>query len=131
MARAIEKERAGLPSKMTRFVGTGAVNTALTFVTYQLLLLVIPYWLAYTLSFAGGIVFAALVNARLVFEVRLRLGNGVRFAFFYVVSYLIGLALLSLLVAGVGIPAALAALIIIPIMLPINFFGSRIALEEA
>jgi hypothetical protein len=38
-----------------------------------------------------------------------------------------GIALLSLLVSGVGIRAALAALIVIPVMLPINFFGSRIA----
>ena len=126
-----EQLRARLPNQMGRFIGVGAVNTVLTFALYQvLLLLLMPYWLAYTLSFAAGIVFAALVNARFVFDIGLGLGNAFRFALFYLASYVLGLVLLSLFVSELGISAAFAAFLVIPFMLPINFFGSRLALAE-
>ena len=73
---------AHLPRQMARFGGVGALDTALTFVLYQVLLLLLPYWLAYTLSFAAGIAFAVLVNARFVFEIGLGPRSAVRFVLF-------------------------------------------------
>jgi putative flippase GtrA len=122
---------ASLIRQIRRFIGAGAARTLLTLGFYQLLLLAAPYWLAYTLSFITGVLLAALVNSHFVFETGLELRGAVRFTFFYVASYVLGLTLLSALVADFAIPAAFAAFIVIPLMLPINFFGSRLALKPS
>jgi putative flippase GtrA len=120
-----------LKVEMTRFIGTGAARTLLTLALYQLLLLAMPYWLAYTLSFVTGILLAVFVGAYYVFGSGLVLRGLARFTLFYLASYVVGLGVLHVLVAGFGVSAALAAFIVIPLMLPINFIGSRIALRSS
>lgn len=121
----------GLTIEMMRFVGVGAARTLLTLGFYQLLLLAMPYWLAYTLSFVAGILLAAHVNAHFVFNSGIDMRGLARFTAFYLTSYVIGLVVLNVLVAKFAIPAAFAACIVIPLMLPINFIGSRIALRSS
>jgi putative flippase GtrA len=117
-----------LSAQFGGFLAVGAVNTLLTLLLYEALVLVMPYWLAYTLGFAAGIAFALFANAGLVFGRPVTIASAARFVLFYLVSYAAGLGVVVLLVEGVRIPAALAPLGAVAIMLPINFIGSRLAL---
>ena len=117
-----------LGREASRFVGVGALNTLLTFLLYQALLFAVPYQVAYTLSFAAGIVFSAVVNARVTFGTTLTARTGLRFAAFYLFNYGLGLALLTVLVEFGGISPVIAPVLAIVLLLPVSFFGSRIAL---
>jgi putative flippase GtrA len=110
------------------FLAVGAINTLLTLLLYEALILVMPYWLAYTLGFAAGIAFALFANAGLVFGRPVTIASAARFVLFYLVSYAAGLGIVVLLVEGIRIPAGLAPLGAVLVMLPINFLGSRLAL---
>jgi putative flippase GtrA len=111
------------------FVAVGAVNTVLTLLLYEALILVMPYWLAYTLSFALGIAFALFANAGLVFGRPVTIATAVAYALFYLVSYAAGLGIVVLLVEALRVPAGLAPLGAVAVMTPINFIGNRFLLR--
>jgi putative flippase GtrA len=119
-----------LQRQFARFVGVGAANTILTFVLYEILILYLPYSVGYTISFVAGIAFAALANSRLVFRIRLESRNTIRFIVFYVSSYFLGLFLMVVAVEKLGLPVAIAPFFLVAVMLPFNFFGSRLALSR-
>jgi putative flippase GtrA len=119
-----------LQHRFARFVGVGVANTITTFLFYEILLLLFPYPTAYTISFVTGVVFAAIANSRLVFRVRLESTNSIRFIVFYVSSYLIGLLLIVVAVERLGLPAPIAPFLVVAVMLPVNYFGSRLALNR-
>jgi putative flippase GtrA len=119
-----------LTVEIARFIKTGAARTLFTLGLYQILLLAMSYRLAYTLSFTIGILLAAFVNAFLVFDSSLDLRSLTRFALFYLASYAVGLGLLSMLVAEFAVSPVLAPFMVIALMLPINFIGSRITLQS-
>jgi putative flippase GtrA len=112
------------------FLAVGLANLALTLLVYEALILVMPYWLAYTLSFAVGIAFALFANAGLVFGRPVSIASAVPFVLFYLVSYAAGLGIVVLLVEAIRIPAGLAPFGAIAILVPINFIGTRFVLER-
>lgn len=118
-----------LPGTGVRFVAAGALNTVLTFLLYQVLILFAVYPLAYSISFVAGIVFAANVYARTVFKVELRPKTATCFAIFYIASYLVGLGLLVFVVDYLSTPKWLAPVFVMMVMVPLNFFGSRLTLD--
>lgn len=125
-----EPARRGPAGQFSRFVGVGALNSLATFVLYQVLLLAIPYWLAFTVSFAAGLVFGLVAGARVVFNRRINPVSAMVFALYYVFSYLFSLLMLMVLVDQWGISARLAPLIVIAVMVPLNFIGARFALHR-
>jgi putative flippase GtrA len=118
----------GAMRQLVSFVVVGALNTGLTYVLYLLFLLIGPYWLAYTLSYLAGIVFSAFANSTFVFASSLTMGIITRYGLLYSSSYLVGLGLLVLCVRFIGIPEALAPLLVVGVMIPVNFLVSRFAL---
>ena len=117
-----------LSGQFTGFVTVGAVNTVLTFLLYELLNLFMPYWLAFTLSFAAGIVFSLSANAGLVFGQRVTAKSAAYFLAFYLLSYAISLGIVTFLVEGLGVSSVIAPLGAIAVMVPINFLGVKRAL---
>lgn len=55
---------------LLRFLLVGVANTAVYYLLYRLLLLVLPYLPAHVLAFAGGVVFSFLANSLFTFRVR-------------------------------------------------------------
>jgi putative flippase GtrA len=114
--------------QLARFLFTGAANTVATFVLYELLLLFLRYRAAFTIAFACGIAFAALMNSRYVFESALSLRRVAVFAGFYVFSYLLSLEVLVLFVNRLGVHQVLAPVFVVLVMVPVNFAGARLTL---
>lgn len=84
-----------LPGQAIRFVLVGGINTLATgAIFYGLSLLVAPA-VAYTLSFALGVVFVVLVTPRFVFLARVAQRQRIVYGLWYVVVYLIGLAVVE------------------------------------
>jgi putative flippase GtrA len=110
------------------FLAVGAVNTMLTVLLYEVLILVMPYWLAYMLCFPVGIAFLLFANASLVFGRTVTAASAISFVLFYLVSYAAGFGVIIVLVGVMRIPPGLAPFGSIAIMTPFNFIVSRLVL---
>ena len=111
-------------ARLTRFVGVGALNTLGTYALYLALQYVMPYSVAFSLSFAAGILFSLWANGRYVFAVRLTARLAAGYAVFYLLSYLASLALLVAAVEVAGLPNWFAPLPVAVIMAVINYAGA-------
>jgi putative flippase GtrA len=110
------------------FLAVGGVNTLLSLLLYEGLILFIPYWLAYALSFLVGIAFLLFANSRLVFGRPVTVVSAASFVAYYLVTYAAGFAIVMVQVEALGVPAGIAPLFAIAVTAPINFIGSRFVL---
>ncbi len=108
-----------------RFLVTGLLNTALTYVLYLLFLQFMAYQLAYTVVFVLGILISYVLNAGFVFRTRMTLKTLARFPLVYGAQYALGMGLVLLLVEWGGAPSWLAPLCAIAITVPLTFVFSR------
>ena len=115
-------------TEFRRFLITGCINTGATFLLYQVLLLMMPYWLAFTVSYCSGILFSWTVNSLYSFSVSPQLSRLLPYAAVAIANYLIGLQILTWLVETVGLHAAIAPLIVIALLVPLSFIGTRLTL---
>lgn len=114
--------------QIVRFAMVGAGRTVLSLGLYLVLMLVAPYWLAFTIAFVVGITFSAIVNGRYVFLVGLTRRSYLLYAGVYLSNYLVSLGLLVMFVEYVGVAAYLAPVPVILCMFPINFIAERTVL---
>jgi putative flippase GtrA len=123
--------RSLLTRQAGRFLLAGAARTGFSLVLYWAFNLVLPYRIAFTISFVSTVMLSAIVSSRFVFIVRI---TGLRFAAYtiaYVVHYLLSLQLLVFAVEGLGLPSVYAPFLVIPIMIPIGFFLERFSLTAS
>ena len=119
-----------LAKLFTGFVGIGAVNTVLSIALFEVLILFLPYWIAYLIPFPLGIAFSLYANASFVFGRAVKTASAVSFVLVYLASYAFGYVLFVMMVEVIGLPPAFAPFVTLAIVTPINFVGSRLALER-
>ena len=106
--------------KFGGFVAVGLLNFAITLLLYEVLILFVSYWLAYTTSFVAGIAFSLVANAGMVFGRRVTAASASSYAMFYLISYAAGLNIVILLASVVHAPPDLAPLGAIAVLVLIN-----------
>jgi putative flippase GtrA len=120
----IGRQRVLVPAK---FIISGALNTAVTYVLFLILTRFLRTSMAYTLTYAVGIAIAYLLNTFFVF----RTGHSNRMAIAVPVSYLIqyfyGLVALNILIQVFRLPAYIAMAIVIASSFPSQFLILRFA----
>lgn len=112
-----------------RFLIAGGINTLLTALLVVLLSLVMPSWLAFTVSFALGIVYATVVNGRWVFQSHVSARRAVVYALAYCAIYLVGLLAIHLIDALHG-PAVLRGGTVV-ITAPLSFIAGRLVFKNS
>lgn len=115
-------------TQVYRFAGVGGLTTVGTFLLYQLLILLLPYWLAFSLAFAAGIAFSFAMNSVFVFQVQMASGRAVRYILVYLASYGLSLTLLAIAIEWLGFSEVWAPIPVIAIMTIVNFAGARLVL---
>lgn len=110
-----------------RFLFSGGLNTALTWLLYLLLLNVLSYRVSYTLAFATGIALAYLLNRTFVFRSHRGLRSVLWMPLIYLAQYLTGLLVVWLWVEKLHWPEQFAPLVAVLITLPLNYAASRFA----
>jgi putative flippase GtrA len=118
-----------ISSEFVRYVIVGGANTVITYLAYLALLPVMSYPLAYSLTYAAGIVIAYVLNARFVFRQPLRWRSALSFPLVYVMQYLAGIALLAVLVETLHVGADIAPALVIAITVPLTFVLSRLIIK--
>lgn len=107
------------------FLVVGGINTIATYCIYLLLLGMTAYWLAYTLSYAFGIVSSYALNTIFVFRAKWSWRRLAAFPLVYAIQYGLGLISLGLLVEVFGLSEKIAPLLVIMITIPLTFIASR------
>ncbi len=121
--------QAEMRTEFTRFLLVGATNTLFSYLLYLLLLLAMSPQLAYTLSYAAGIVLSYFLNVHFVFRKKPSLASFLKFPFVYLLQYGVGLLVLTLLI-GFGIDPRLAMAGVIIVTIPVTFLASRFVLKR-
>ena len=117
-------------TEVGRWFWVGAGNTLLSLAVYQVLVIVMPYAAAYTLAFVTGILTAAWGQSRFAFGTKLSFSSFLRFTAAYLLTYIVGLALLALLIEYVGLHKAVAPFAVLVVQAPLSFVLSRIELRD-
>lgn len=109
-----------------RFVIAGGLNTGLTYIVYLTLLLIMPYKIAYTLSFLTGIGLGYIFNATFVFRRKPVLRTASLYPFVYLVQYVMGILLLSLFVEKISLDEKIAPILVVIVSLPVMYYLTRL-----
>ena len=116
--------------ELARFLAAGAVNTALTYAIYLLLLAIAPYLVAYTVAYVSGIAISYLLLTRFVFRTERGIATALKFPLVYLAQYAVGSAIIVLLVETFGVHASIAAIVAIVASIPVTFSLSRTVLRS-
>lgn len=111
-----------------RFLIAGAVQNIASYAAYLLLLLVTDYRIAYTTSYALGLLLSFVLNSRYVFQVPLRWRRLAPYPLVYLAQYVVGLALIWATVGLLGWPEAIAPAIVMFCTMPLTYFVTRFIL---
>jgi putative flippase GtrA len=108
-----------------RFLIAGAVNTGLTYILYLGLLFLMPYVWAYSLTYVAGIGLGYALNAYWVFKEAPSLRSATTYPVTYGINYLLGMAVLWLLVELMNMPKEIAPLVVVATSVPIMYLISK------
>lgn len=112
-------------SRFLRFLLSGVVNTATTYVIYLALLQIIDYRVAYTIAYATGILLAYALNRVFVFRAHRGWSSLLLFPLVYLAQYLASLAIVWVWVDKFGLPKSLAPLLAIIVTVPLTYVLSH------
>lgn len=108
-----------------RFLLSGAVNTALTYLVYLVLLAVLGHRLSYSVSFGAGIALAYSLNRIYVFREHSGWRSALATPAIYALQYLLGLSMVEIWVRWLRWPAEAAPLAAVVVTVPLTYFLSR------
>lgn len=112
-----------------RFLIGGALNTGLTYALYLGIHQRIGYQLAFCTAYLTGIALSYAINVVLVFRVPPSAKTALAFPAIYFAQYLVQAAMLGWLVENLGVSEQIAALLVIPLVLPITYLAVKLALR--
>ncbi|WP_308011789.1 GtrA family protein [Actinacidiphila acidipaludis] len=110
---------------MLRFVLVGGINTLTFYGCYRLLLLVLPYFAAYTLAFLLSMVGSFLMNTYFTYRTRPSWRKFALFPLTNVTNYLVQSAGLIALVHWMGMSKKIAPLVAAVIAVPFTYLLAR------
>lgn len=113
-----------------RFLIVGCINTLLTYLIYLVLLNIMGYALAFTVSFVIGIIFAFFGYSLFVFRSNLQLQKLIQYPAIYWIHYILGLLSLLVLINSLVINDRVAPIINVVALTPITFMLNRIFLVK-
>ena len=114
--------------QVLRFLVVGGVNTLATAIAFYLLAVVVPTRLAFTLVYLAGLVFVVAVTPRYVFGANAHWRRRLLLALWYLVTYVVGIAVITLLATEFSAPREVVVLGTVCVTAPLSFIGARLLL---
>ena len=118
-----------IDNRLVRFVGVGGLNTFVTYILYLLLILIVNYQVAYTITYIVGIFLAYWLSLKIVFQTKSTKKKLFLFPFVYLFQYLFGLLIMYVLIEILGLNQFFAPLVVAICSIPITFILSRFILR--
>lgn len=116
--------------QLSAFLLLGAVRTVLSYALYLALLQLLPYRIAFTVSYIITLVFSVFVNGAYVFRTQLTPLKVLRYGAVFCINYFLGLGVLTFAVAVLGLDEKIAPAVVIVVMFPVGFLTERYALTR-
>lgn len=114
-----------LKNKFFKFIGIGGVNTIVSYILYLLLLIIFNYQASYAIAFIFGILLSFWLNTQFVFQSERTIKKFALFPLVYLVQYIAGALLLSVLVEYLQINKVFGPLIVTIALLPFTYLMSK------
>jgi putative flippase GtrA len=121
----IDVAQRSTPGEVLRFLIVGGANTLLTGAIFLALSSVVPATVAYTVAFAVGIGFAALVTPHVVFRTRATTRQRFRYVVWYLTIYVMGLATVYVLRDRLLLSTTFVAAVTFVATAGLSFLGAR------
>lgn len=112
-----------------RFIIVGILATAIHYVIYILLNLVIISWLAYSIGYGISFLCNFYLSSKYTFKSKASIKKGIGFGISHAINYLIHITLLSVFIK-IGINEDLAPIPVFAIAIPINFILVRFVFKS-
>jgi putative flippase GtrA len=119
-----------MKSQFLRFLVGGGINTAVTYVLFLVLASFMRTTVAYTVTYVFGIALSYAINVLLVFRRRPSVATAAAYPAVYVLQYMYGVLMLSLLIDRFGISKQVAMLVVIVTSIPLTFAATRLLLRR-
>jgi putative flippase GtrA len=116
--------------EVLRFLFTGTLNTAVSWLVYLLFNQFLPYGIAYGIAYSFGIVFTYYLNTRWVFRVPMKWKTFMQYPLVSAVRFGVDLSLLSTLIRFAHCPESIAPILTLVVTTPISFLLSRLLLKR-
>ncbi|MFC4172892.1 GtrA family protein [Microvirga sp. GCM10011540] len=110
--------------QFSKFLLGGAVNTGVTYALFVGAGQILSPSAAYTFAYILGIGLSYFINSFFVFRARASLRSALQFPVVYLVQYLTGLILLTIL-TRLGLDSRIAMLLVIAVNVPLTFVLTR------
>ncbi|MDX9960834.1 MAG: GtrA family protein [Aliarcobacter sp.] len=120
-----------LKNKFIKFIGVGVINTIASYLAYILFALFLDYQIAYAIAFVFGIILSFVLNTKYVFEVQQTIKKFLLFPLVYLIQYLLGAGMMSLIVEIFEINKFIAPLIVTMCLIPVSYLMSKKILEKS
>ncbi|EFH9192606.1 GtrA family protein [Escherichia coli] len=109
-----------------KFIISGGLNTATTYIVYILLLMFVNYKISYTISYITGIIFSYYLNKNFVFKAKNSIKSFLIYPLVYLFQYLLGFLLTWVWVEILKANPIHAPIIVVLLSMPVTFLLSRI-----
>lgn len=121
---------ASLSGEALRFLVGGGVNTLAAYGVYWILLQWLTYPIAYTVSYAAGILTGFAINTWFVFRTPWSWRKLMAFPLVHVVNYTAGMAVVWASIRLLGVPEPWAPVLATIVTLPLNFLLTRLLIRS-
>ena len=110
---------------LIRFITLGILNTTLTYFLYLILLFLLPYVWAFSITYLFGLIFNYFLSSYWVFKKKIAIKSGMNFLIFHLATYLVNIIALWIFVDLIGLSEKIAPLIAIALLTPIFYLISK------
>lgn len=116
--------------EVLRFLVGGILNVIVGYGSYLILLHWFRYEVAYAIAYVVGIIVSYIFSALYVFRQPMHWRSALIYPLVYLLQFLIGLAMLRILIEAAHMPQRLAPLAVAVLTIPATFLASRIVIRR-
>ena len=110
---------------LIRFIILGVINTILTYFLYLILLFLLPYVWAYSITYLFGLTISYFLSSYWVFKKNIAIKSGMYFLIYHLSNYLVNIMALWIFIDLIGLSEKIAPLITISLLTPIFYLISK------
>lgn len=109
-----------------KFIISGVLNVTSTYLIYLVLLIIVEYKIAYSISFMLGILLSFIMNQKYVFNADYSNKKLFYYPIIYIIQYSISIFLLIFIIEILKFPKEVAPFFIVIILVPFTYFLNKI-----
>jgi putative flippase GtrA len=110
---------------LIRFIILGLINTTLTYFLYLILLFLLPYVWAYSITYLFGLTISYFLSSYWVFKKNIAIKSGMYFLIYHLSNYLVNIMALWIFIDLIGLSEKIAPVITISLLTPIFYLISK------